>query len=348
VDSRLNLIHGNPENSRWLNNNEDREARLTKLLGLPLKRKETHDTNNMTAATIQQAIKSYQKAPPPAIGDGEWVVDVKYSETRGILAKSFAGTEVTAGEPVSDWVCSHIVGSWYTEEEHLRTVRFALGVGCYDVFKRHPLVVARRETTDGELSSAAIVSSYNPKREASFSRKVTETWRESMAVFKLLLHETLPELLARREHRAHARHFDKKWKALISTMTTFHKKYGPREDHWYINMVGVGPEHKGKGYGRELMEKIHSLADEAGVPCCYLECGASNKAFYERVGYTAATQVIVDDPVDSTREPCVIFVMVRMHPVLTAKSTTYHPIAHPVGSTLLEEERKVSPAGLKL
>jgi ribosomal protein S18 acetylase RimI-like enzyme len=54
----------------------------------------------------------------------------------------------------------------------------------------------------------------------------------------------------------------------ISAWTTiqYDCKYGPQEDHWYIKMVGVGPQYNGKGYGRELIEKIHSLAYKAGVP----------------------------------------------------------------------------------
>jgi predicted N-acetyltransferase YhbS len=81
-------------------------------------------------------------------------------------------------------------------------------------------------------------------------------------------------------------------------------------------MVSVGPQYNGKGYGRELIEKIHSLADEAGVPACYLECGASNQTFYKHMGYSAATKLVIEDPVDSLREPCIILVMGGMRKTL--------------------------------
>jgi N-acetylglutamate synthase-like GNAT family acetyltransferase len=270
----------------------------------------------MTTTTIQQAIKSYQKGPTPAMGNGEWVINPTYGETRRLLGKSFAGTKTSPGEPVFDWTCNHLVeGNWYTEEEHLRTVLFGLGLACFEAFKRNPLVVARRDNSGGEFACAAVLHSYDSKWESSFWRNVTGTWWAGIAMCKLMLQESLPEVVARREHKRDLKHFENKWTAAISAMDTYHNKYGPQEDHWYIKMVGVGPQNHGKGYGRELMEKIHSLADESGVPACYLECGASNQTFYKRMGYSEATKLVIEDPVDSSREPCIIFVMVRMRPV---------------------------------
>ena len=62
--------------------------------------------------------------------------------------------------------------------------------------------------------------------------------------------------------------------------------------------------------GKDLMGKVSELADEAGMKC-YLECGTPKRGFYEKMGYHAIAIKKIDDPVDSSRAPCELLLMVR-------------------------------------
>lgn len=69
--------------------------------------------------------------------------------------------------------------------------------------------------------------------------------------------------------------------AVFEQMGNFH----PNEPHWYLPLIGVDPDHQGKGYGSALME--HAL-----IPCdrenklAYLESSnARNVPLYERYGF---------------------------------------------------------------
>jgi len=55
--------------------------------------------------------------------------------------------------------------------------------------------------------------------------------------------------------------------------------------HWYLSILGVDPEHQGKGIGHVLMQPVLTQADATGVPC-YLETFKDdNLAFYRRCGF---------------------------------------------------------------
>ena len=57
------------------------------------------------------------------------------------------------------------------------------------------------------------------------------------------------------------------------------------DDAWYLSIIGVDPEHQGKGLGLQLIEPVLKEADAAGV-ATYLETYTPrNNSFYERLGY---------------------------------------------------------------
>jgi GNAT superfamily N-acetyltransferase len=71
------------------------------------------------------------------------------------------------------------------------------------------------------------------------------------------------------------------------------------EPHWYTMVVGVAPEHQGRGLGRALLQPVLDRADADGVPC-YLETAQpANVTFYERLGF----RVLVDttEPISGLR-----------------------------------------------
>jgi ribosomal protein S18 acetylase RimI-like enzyme len=60
--------------------------------------------------------------------------------------------------------------------------------------------------------------------------------------------------------------------------------------HWYLSVVGVDPEHKGKGIGGRLLQPILERADAEGLPC-YLETGNPFAlSFYQRLGFTVVSE----------------------------------------------------------
>jgi len=64
--------------------------------------------------------------------------------------------------------------------------------------------------------------------------------------------------------------------------------------HWYLSILGVDPDHQGKGLGGALLQPALAKADQEGVPCYLETLEEKNLAFYGRHGF----EVLVDD-----REP---------------------------------------------
>ena len=83
--------------------------------------------------------------------------------------------------------------------------------------------------------------------------------------------------------------------------------------------------------GRDLMEKVNELADEVGMKC-YLECGTTKRGFYEKMGYRLVDTKQLQDPVDSTRDPLDILLMVR---------TPKKPIAPETGVVVIPNQHTI-------
>ena len=214
---------------------------------------------------------------------------------------------------LTDWLVNHLQDKdWYTPEEHQNTLSFMFGIGVDDVFQRkdvRPLVIAQRNEQD-ELVSAAVVYEYDRSVEKGFRRTFMKHWRELKSFGIQALTRGRPELLSNKQYREDFQHFEQKADSTMASLPKWHQKFGPEQKHWYVFIVGVGPEHKGKGYGGELMTKISSLADEAGK-LLYLESGVKNKTFYERMGYEVLAKHTLSDPYDTSREPAEAYVMTR-------------------------------------
>jgi len=63
--------------------------------------------------------------------------------------------------------------------------------------------------------------------------------------------------------------------------------------HWYIHMVGVSPEHQGKGSGCMLMRIICALADQDALPVHIEVSGSRNRAYFEQCGFRTMETVDV-------------------------------------------------------
>lgn len=63
-----------------------------------------------------------------------------------------------------------------------------------------------------------------------------------------------------------------------------------KQDHQYVILIGVDPEHQGKGYGTKLMEYVLTLAKEKEM-ACYLEThGDKNLNFYTKLGFKKVSE----------------------------------------------------------
>jgi len=58
--------------------------------------------------------------------------------------------------------------------------------------------------------------------------------------------------------------------------------------HWYLGLLGVEPEHQGKGLGSALLRPVLERADAKGFYCGLDTLTESNVRFYERHGFRVA------------------------------------------------------------
>ena len=63
--------------------------------------------------------------------------------------------------------------------------------------------------------------------------------------------------------------------------------------HWYLFLLGVDPQHQGKGYASKLLREMLSRIDEEGLPC-YLETEVEkNVPIYEHFSFNVIDEFIV-------------------------------------------------------
>jgi ribosomal protein S18 acetylase RimI-like enzyme len=63
-----------------------------------------------------------------------------------------------------------------------------------------------------------------------------------------------------------------------------HKKVAPFR-HWYLEAIGIAPEHQGKGYASRLIRGMLSRVDEEKLPCFLDTMDPKNVRIYERFGF---------------------------------------------------------------
>jgi GNAT superfamily N-acetyltransferase len=69
----------------------------------------------------------------------------------------------------------------------------------------------------------------------------------------------------------------------------------PREEHWYLAILGTDPARQGQGVGRALVTAVTDRCDTTGIGA-YLESSkASNVPYYERFGFVVTGEIQVAD-----------------------------------------------------
>ncbi len=65
---------------------------------------------------------------------------------------------------------------------------------------------------------------------------------------------------------------------------TVHKRLAPFK-HWFLQIIGVDPQFKGKGYAGKLLHPMFARIDEEGLPCYLETLDETNVPPYEHFGF---------------------------------------------------------------
>lgn len=78
-------------------------------------------------------------------------------------------------------------------------------------------------------------------------------------------------------------------------LTTFEKmeQWHPEEPHWYLAMVGVDPNARGRGLGTDLMRHAVARCDQEGAPAYLESSNPRNISLYLRHGFEVMGEIRV-------------------------------------------------------
>jgi GNAT superfamily N-acetyltransferase len=63
--------------------------------------------------------------------------------------------------------------------------------------------------------------------------------------------------------------------------------------HWYLGVLATHPARQGEGLATAVIEPVLREADRDDLACCLETSTKANRRFYERRGFTEATEVII-------------------------------------------------------
>ncbi len=74
----------------------------------------------------------------------------------------------------------------------------------------------------------------------------------------------------------------------------FHKfeKMHPHQPHWYILVLGVHPDHQGKGLGGRLLRQVLQRADDERVAVYLESSNPNNLDFYRKHGFEVMVEIV--------------------------------------------------------
>jgi len=67
------------------------------------------------------------------------------------------------------------------------------------------------------------------------------------------------------------------------------------ERHWYLGVLATDPQRRREGLASAVLRPILDEADRLGIACCLETSTADNRRFYERRGFTRATEIVLPD-----------------------------------------------------
>ena len=71
----------------------------------------------------------------------------------------------------------------------------------------------------------------------------------------------------------------------------------PQAPHYFVGMLGVRPEHQGKGYARQILNTVKemSIQDHQSTGVCLSTEQPDNVSFYEHFGYRVIAEIKIDE-----------------------------------------------------
>lgn len=79
---------------------------------------------------------------------------------------------------------------------------------------------------------------------------------------------------------------DELWRLVkVDAEATKRMRRSLRSPHWVLDLLGVAPEHQGRGVSRRLLEPTLAQADVQGLPCYLITNKEENIAIYGRFGF---------------------------------------------------------------
>ena len=67
----------------------------------------------------------------------------------------------------------------------------------------------------------------------------------------------------------------------------------PAEPHWYLGVLATHPQRRREGLATAVLSPTLHEADRLGLACCLETSTADNRRFYERRGFTQATEILL-------------------------------------------------------
>lgn len=67
----------------------------------------------------------------------------------------------------------------------------------------------------------------------------------------------------------------------------------PTEPYWYLGVLATHPQRQREGLATAVLTPILDEADRLGIACCLETSTADNRRFYERRGFTQATEIVL-------------------------------------------------------
>jgi GNAT superfamily N-acetyltransferase len=69
----------------------------------------------------------------------------------------------------------------------------------------------------------------------------------------------------------------------------------PAGSYWYLGVLATEPSRQREGLAGTVLGPVLEQADRAGLSCCLETSTTGNRRFYERRGFTQATDVVLPD-----------------------------------------------------
>lgn len=236
--------------------------------------------------------------------DANFTLDADKELIRQAIGVAFAGDETVPGEPLMDWALNH--HTFASQEERVALVRFCMTFGLEeDLRTRSFQLCGQAPTEEGTtIVSFASVQEYDPKDHVKgpFS-KMRHHWQFFMTSVRLMskYKEQIPVLMRDKDQKEDRKRFEQKTNPLLEGVDNWHRRYGPKDKHWYVHMVGCNPAFQGQGNGKKLLNKLCDMADSMGQDM-YLEAGERNRPFYEKFGFQVQGSIVFEDPLDESNQ----------------------------------------------